>query len=203
MSKSADRSRRAALCALAGLLALTAPGPARGASPEPNWTLDRPDAPGAIFVVAHASLGGTVGYDVPRPGGGISLLFRPRAASELLAPLYDWNTGLVVQGDWRSVSRDRRLLSLGLVLRRYLDDRRAAVAGASPFIGAGLGVAQGNSPDLAPVRSWLWLAEAGWETSPSPATVLFLRIELHAWRGGGLDYSGWSLQLGAGVPVPW
>ncbi|MHB8080420.1 MAG: hypothetical protein ACYDIE_14350 [Candidatus Krumholzibacteriia bacterium] len=198
-------SRAAGLLCCALLCAAMA-GPA-GARPEPRSALRRPDTPGAVFVAGHLSVGGTLEHDFLRAGGGASLIFRPNAAADLFSPLYDWNTALVLQGDWRSISRDRRLFGLAMLLRRYVRDRRVEVVGSSPFLGIGLGGGEGTFPAADPaaagVRSWLWLAEAGWETSPNATSLFFARIQWHIWQRGPLDYTGWSLQFGAGVPIPW
>lgn len=200
------RARRGVGLLVAAVLCATVAGPA-AATPEPRSALRRPDTPGAVFVAGHLSVGGTLDHDFLRAGGGASLIFRPNAAADLFSPLYDWNTALVLQGDWRSISRDRRLFGLAMLLRRYVRDRRVAVVGASPFLGVGLGGAEGTFPSADPaaaaVRSWLWLAEAGWESSPNATSLFFARIQWHLWRRGALDYSGWSLQFGAGVPIPW
>lgn len=211
MDATARDRRRTSTPRLAGALwgawLLSAAVAAAGATPEPRSALRRPDTPGAIFVAGHLSVGGTLDYDFLRAGGGASLIFRPNAAADLFGPLYDWNTALVLQGDWRSVSRDRRLFGLAALLRRYARDRRLEVAGSSPFLGIGLGGAEGTYPGGDPaadkVRSWLWLAEAGWESSPDASSLFFARLQWQLWRRGDLDYSGWSLQFGAGVPIPW
>lgn len=206
------RNRKVALApqlagALWGALLLGAAAGATGATPEPRSALRRPDTAGAVFVAGHLSAGGAFDHDFLRAGGGASLIFRPNAAADLFSPLYDWNTALVLQGDWRSISRDRRLFGLAMLLRRYVRDRRLEVVGASPFLGFGLGGAEGTFPSADPaaagVRSWLWLAEAGWESNPDAASLFFARLQWHLWRRGALDYSGWSLQFGAGVPIPW
>jgi hypothetical protein len=193
--------------ALWGALLLCAVAGAAGATPEPRSALRRPDVPGAVFVAGHLSVGGTLDHDFLRAGGGASLIFRPNAAADLFSPLYDWNTALVLQGDWRSISRDRRLFGIAMLLRRYVRDRRVEVAGSSPFLGIGMGGGEGTIPSADPaaagVRSWLWLAEAGWESSPDASSLFFARIQWHIWQRGALDYSGWSLQFGAGVPIPW
>ncbi len=193
--------------ALWGALLLGVAAAAAGASPEPRSALRRPDTPGAVFVAGHLSVGGTLDQDFLRPGGGASLIFRPNAAADLFSPLYDWNTALVLQGDWRSISRDRRLFGIAMLLRRYVRDRRLEVAGSSPFFGIGLGGAEGTIPSADPaaagVRSWIWLGEVGWESSPDASSLFFSRFQWHIWQRGDLDYSGWSLQLGAGVPIPW
>lgn len=193
--------------ALWGALLLCAAAGAAEATPEPRSALRRPDTPGAVFVAGHLSVGGTLDHDFLRAGGGASLIFRPNAAADLFSPLYDWNTALVLQGDWRSISRDRRLFGIAMLLRRYVRDRRLEVAGSSPFLGIGLGGAEGTIPSADPaaagVRSWLWLGEVGWESSPNASSLFFARLQWHLWRRGELDYSGWSLQFGAGVPIPW
>jgi hypothetical protein len=209
---------------LLGLVPLTGlVGPAR-AAPWPSSAVTRPDEPGPVFVVGAVSVGGTLRYDFFRQGCGASLIFRPNAAAEFYGPLYDWNTALVLEGHWRRVSVDRRNLTVGVILRRYLRDMRGQGPAESPFLGAGVGggeitfptggtavtdttgapgAATGSTAGSGSQTAFTYLVEAGYELSPTAATVFVIKAQWQVWRHGGRDYSGWALHLGAGIPVPW
>ena len=203
--------RALALLLLAAALAPTGPA---GAAPEPLSSLSRPDRPSPVFVMGAATFGGALEHDWLREGAAVSLLFRPDAAAEFFGPLHAWNTGLVLQAEWRTVAADRRLFGLAALLRRYARDFRSSRAGASPFVGVGFGGAEAKYPAAAAAdttggvatgrrRWWLVLAEAGWESSPDGAMLFQAKAQWHVWKKGDLDYSGWSFHLGVGVPIPW
>lgn len=222
---------RAAAAVLAGALALGdgsgGPGglvPPAGAAPAPRSVLNRPDRPEPAYVVGHVGVGGTLDYDFCRPSYGVSLLFRPAAAAQFVGALYDWNTALVLQGERRDVSVDRRIFSVGLLLRRYVRDMRGDGPRASPFLGVGLAGAQITYPVAAgagvadstagsaagddagqpgKLTAFSPLAEVGFETSPTPGSVFQAKAQWQAWRRGERDYSGWVVLVGAGIPVPW
>jgi hypothetical protein len=195
-------------------------GPAR-AAPWPASAVTRPDEPGPIFVVGAVSVGGTLHYDFFKQGCGASLIFRPNAAADFYRPLYDWNTALVLEGHLRRVSVDRRNLTVGAVLRRYLRDMRGHGPAESPFLGAGVGggeitypaggdagadstgAAAASGTASGKQTAFTYLFEAGYELSPTAGTVFVIKAQWQIWRHGGRDYSGWALHLGAGIPVPW
>lgn len=219
-------ARRAA-AVLAGALTLCGgtggsggPVPPAGAAPAPRSVLNRPDRPEPAYVVGHVGVGGTLDYDFCRPSYGVSLLFRPAAAAQFVGALYDWNTALVLQGERRDVSVDRRIFSVGVLLRRYVRDMRGDGSRASPFLGVGLAGAQITYPVAAAaagadttagadaeqpgkLTAFSPLAEVGFETSPAPGCVFQAKAQWQAWRRGERDYSGWAVLVGAGIPVPW
>jgi len=198
------------------LLSLAAVGhgvtPAR-AAPWPSSEVTRPIEPGPVFVVGSVSLGGTLRYDFFQPGCGASLIFRPNAAADFYRPLYDWNTALVLEGQVRHVSVDRRNFTVAVLLRRYVRDLRGQGAGESPFVAAGVGggevtfpVSGGDQASGAAggkQTAFTYLVEAGYELSPTASCVFVIKAQWQVWRHGGRDYSGWALHLGAGIPVPW
>jgi hypothetical protein len=181
------------------------PGAARAGS-LPRSGIGRPLGQGPIFLLGTLSVGGTVDYDSFRQGYGATLIFRPLAAADFLGMLYDWNTALVLQGEYRSVDPDRRLLAADFLLRFYAEDMRREARGASPFAGLGIGGTEISYPDAGVQRSETWfslLMEAGYEVSPAEDWVLCLKAQWRRYRHDDLDYSGWSTQLGVGIPVPW
>jgi hypothetical protein len=197
---------RFAPCLLGLALGLgLATAPALGAS-GPRSGIGRPFERGPIFLLGTASAGGTLEHSMLAPGYGASLLFRPLPASDLLGFLYDWNTGIVMQVDYRRVGSERHLLAADFILRRYVRNMRRDAWAASPFAGIGAGAAKitfpsgGMSDDL---TWWTWVVEGGYELSPAEGKVVVLKAQWRLFRHGGEDYSGWEVQLGAGLPVPW
>ncbi len=200
--------RRVAL--LAGLF-LVLWGVCGGSSPavadsDPMLNIDRPLGRGPIFLLGSMSLGGTKDYESFAPGYGLSIVFRPPAASDFWRFLYRWNTAMVLQADYRRVSADRRLLAADLILRRYFSDMKKQTVGTSYFLGLGLGAAEitfpiGNnsSSDI----SYTYLVEFGSEKSPSENWVFVLKGQYRYYSHGEWDYSGWSVHFGVGISLPW
>jgi hypothetical protein len=189
------------LIAAVWLLA-AAPSPAE----EPLELVGRPPGRGAVYLLATASLGGTVAHDPLRPGAGAAILFRPQAADHFLRSLYRWNTGLVLQAEYRKVAADRHLLTAEAILRRYTRDMRDNVARDTSFLGIGGGACEGTGPVPGGSASTIWfslVAEGGYEWSPAPGWILQAKAQYRLFRHHGLDYSGWSFHGGAGVPLPW
>jgi hypothetical protein len=182
------------------------PGTAQAAS-RPRSTIGRPLGAGPIFLVGTLSVGGTKKYDLFRQGCGASFIFRPLAAADFLGMLYDWNAAMVLQAEYRSVARDRRLLSGDFLLRFYVDDMRLHAQGASPFVGLGIGgteITFPNESGASGSETWFsMLMEAGYEASPSAGWVITAKAQWRRYRHNDHDYSGWSAQLGVGIPVPW
>lgn len=177
------------------------------AAPQPRSLLDRPLERGAIFLVGTASVGGTKDYDSFQHGYGLTLLFRPLAAADFLGPLYDWNTALVLQAEYRPVASKRRLLAGDLILRRYWRDMRRQARGASFFVGFGAGGAEITFPTSGGASgsdTWYSLiAELGYEHSPRDNWVFVVKGQWRNYQNNNRDYSGWSAHLGIGVPIPW
>ncbi len=185
---------------------LDGPRPAR-ASSRPRSAIGRPLGPGPIFLAGTISVGGTKKYDLFRQGYGATLIFRPLAAADFLGMLYDWNAAMVLQAEYRSVDEERRLLSGDFVLRFYADDMRLHAQGASPFVGLGIGgteITFPNESGASNSETWFsMLMEAGYEISPGPGWVIAAKGQWRRYRHNGHDFSGWTAQLGVGIPVPW
>jgi hypothetical protein len=199
-------------CLLAALVLLTVgaclPGTATNcrADSPPGSRIDRPPERGPVFVAVFASVGGTMEYDPLRWGGGVNFIFRPLAAADFINFLYRWNTAMVLQAEYRSVSGDRDLLSADFILRRYEDDMRPVRGGGSSFWGLGVGATQatyiGDSTSAAP-RGFSGLLEVGHEWNNEHGVLLFADFQFRFFNHGGLDYTGWSVHCGAGMPVSW
>jgi hypothetical protein len=173
----------------------------------PRSTIDRPIGRGPIFLLGTVSLGGTLDYDALQAGYGANILFRPLAASDFLGPLYDWNTAMILQADYRRVAAGRRLLAADFILRRYASDMREQARGAACFVGLGAGAAEVSIPaddGHETYRTWFsYLIELGYEVSPRDNWVISLKGQWRFYSHRRLDYSGWSLQGGLGIPLPW
>ena len=98
------------------------------------------------MLAVGASVGGTRDWAALRPGGTVTLIFGPASAAQFMPPLYDWNTSLVFQGEYRSVDVGRDLISIDTLLRRRLGPFRDPGPGASLFVGGGLGIGLASYP---------------------------------------------------------
>jgi hypothetical protein len=176
------------------------------AAPTPRRSVTRPAKPGSVYLYGSASLGGTRDYHAFRSGWAVGLIFRPHAAAELFGPLHDWNSALVLEAAYRSISPDRDLRTGTLTLRHYARDMRASAQGESPFVGVGIGLTDVTFPLDGAGGHAEWhtpLFELGYEASPTPGSVFFIKGQWLIYRHAGLDYTGWSAHLGAGIPVSW
>ncbi len=216
--KSIRRSRRtpgivAACLVTAGmLLACAASARADGVV---RSSLDRPDAAPPPFLTLGPSLGDTRSDGGLRPGVSGGLVLSPAAGAEIFPPLYDWNLGLILHGEYRSVARGRDLVAAGLVARRYFRDLRQEAPARAAFVGLGLDIAQISYPGAAAadsaatataageLRNYSGVLEGGWELRPSPRTLIVALVRWRRFVDADFDYSGWSCHLQAGFPVPW
>ena len=171
----------------------------------PRSTLGQPfDAP--AFLAVYGQLGGGLEFEQGQLGCGTLLVFRPGQANRFFNFLYDWNSALVCQIDYQKVAADLRILSGDLVIRRYFQDMRDPATKVAPFLGAGIGASDvvlppgaGKSRD----RYWSGLIEFGQEWNLRGGNLLFVKGQFRYYDHGGYNYSTWSFQVGAGIPVPW
>jgi len=192
--------------AIGGLLGLTWLALPAVAGDELPPTLARSVDRGPIFLLGYMAVGGTPEYESVSAGYGVSILFRPQAAANLMRPLYQWNTGMVLQAEYRPVESDRRLLAGDLIFRRYLANMKDEVIGTSYFLGIGIGAAEITFPSGSQTSSeiwWTYLVEFGSERSPSEGWTFVLKGQWRFYDHNDRNYSSWSAQFGIGFPLPW
>ncbi len=162
----------------------------------------------APVICGTLGLGGAFSHQQGLPVAGAALIFRPAEAAGFLDFLYDWNTGMVLQGERLSLGRGARVLSADLILRHY---RRGAGQGAPggriavPFWGGGLGATSasaGDSADMPGLKYWSLVAEGGQEWRFASGRLLMVKGQLRYFAKGGADYTSWTFVAGAGVPFP-
>ncbi|MBU0741929.1 hypothetical protein KKG45_03565 [bacterium] len=219
----AERWRTGAVCALLWGAAVLCAASVR-AGPLYR-SLDRPDKARPPLITLGPTLGGSPDWEMFRFGFSGSILFRPDAAAGIFAPLYYWNTGLVLHGEYRDIAPDRNILTADLVLRRYLVDGHRRSRGTALFAGAGGGLALVGYPvavpagdsaageaaaDAAPQRYqrgeqryYTFLAELGYEQDMTDSIVLLWKAQWRGYIWGSRDYSNWSLHVQIGFPLPW
>jgi len=172
---------------------------------NPRGVLNQPfDSP--IFLGAYGQLGGGLDHDQGQLGYGAFFMFRPGSASNFFRFLHDWNSSLVLQADYQKVSADSRILSGDLIIRHYLKDMRDDTTAVSPFFGAGIGASEVLLPPEEPItfqQYWSGLLEIGQEWNWRPDKMVFIKGQFRYYSFGGYNYSTWSLQAGAGIPLPW
>jgi hypothetical protein len=199
-------------CGLAIVLAaggLNAQEPLLADNPRlslPRSRMDRP-ASAEAFLAAQAGIGGAFSRANDHFGYGGQIIFHPAAASSFLDALYDWNTALVLQGDYQEMFHSYRIRSGDLILRRYL--RPAGAGGKSgsllPFLGLGIGISQISFPldaATATETNWAPLAEGGWEVHLQDGPLLLCRGQYRHYDRGGHNYSNWTVRAGVGLPLP-
>jgi len=189
---------------LLALLFSSVPWAAATTELPPN--LARSPDRGPIFLMGSAAVGGTPGYDTFNPGFGVSILFRPQAAANFLSFLYRWNTGMIMQVEYRPVAADRRLLAADLIFRRYLANMKDETIGTSYFVGLGIGAAEATYPVGTRSSSeiwWTYLVEFGSERSPSDHWTFVLKGQWRIYDHHTRNYSSWSVHFGIGIPLPW
>lgn len=162
-----------------------------------------PDSP--IFVGLFGQVGGTSEYGTGEFGGGATFVFRPGAADRFLPFLYRWNTSFVLQGDYQNIGPEQTLLSADVIFRRYIDDMRAPDAPGSFFWGLGMGASRAELPlgaGTSRIKNWSGLLEVGREWTIQKRYLVWVRGQYRYFEKSGFDYSGWTIQAGAGIPWP-
>jgi hypothetical protein len=172
---------------------------------SPASRLNRPEGE-PPFICGHLSFGGTFSHEQGNFGYGGSVIFRPPAAADFLDFLNDWNTGLVLQVDRFSLGNGGRLLSADLLFRRYLAERGGTGTSILPFVGGGFGATSawpGTAGDAPGLKYWSLVLEAGQEWRFDRGWLLLAKGQLRLLRQDGVDWSTWSVMVGAGLPFPW
>ncbi len=202
-----DRFWFGVVLVLLGLLAGSSPGIAgsnsRLASPRSHLG---PSPDSSVFLGGFGQLGGGFDYEAGLPGYGAILLFRPGAAANFLPFLYSWNTGVGLQIDYQEIDQEQDILSADLVFRKYFQEIEDPSTGGSTFLGLGIGASRVRLPSGlggAGNKYWSWLAEAGREWPLKTKYLLWVKAQYRHYDFGGANYSNWTLQAGAGIPLPW
>lgn len=200
--------RRAAALVLGLVMLVGAAWAGAGENPRlalPKSDIDRPFRT-PVYVCGHAALAAAGVVDGVQPGGGAAFLFRPENANRFLGFLSGWNTSLVLQAEYHKVGDDLRILSGGMIFRRYLKDFSPPAPFSSWFVGAGVGASEVT---LAPEdgggmeTGWEYLGEAGQEFNPRENLVVYWQLQYRSYRYHAHDFSHFSVKVGAGVPWPW
>lgn len=214
-------------CAATALLAVTllllTASTAAGAL---HHALDRPDRPAPPLLTFGPTVGGSPDWKPFRYGVSGSILFRPDSAASIFNPLYYWNTGLVLHGEYRDIAPDRNILTADVVLRRYLVDAARRGHGPVLFVGAGGGVAlvgypytvvaeevegEGDEsesttpPDVqrAEASYYSFLAELGYERDLPGGVVMVWKAQWRNYVWASRDFSNWTFHVQLGIPLPW
>jgi hypothetical protein len=213
-----------ALCAAALLLAAAAT--VAGAE---HRSLDRPDRPQPPLLTCGPTVGGAPDWSTLRYGVSGSFLLRPDTAAGIFTPLFYWDTGLVVHGEYRDIAPDRNILTADLLLRRYVGGAPRRGGGAVLFVGAGGGLAlvgfpvpvatddgEGEGEDgtkqaetappetrRAEERYFSFVAELGYERDLAAGVALIWKGQWRNYIWSSRDYSNWSFHVQLGIPFPW
>jgi len=157
-----------------------------------------------VFLGLYGQIGTAFDYESGLPGGGAFILFRPGSASNFFNFLYNWNTGFIIQADYLPVSGDDQyILSADAVFRKYFQDMRDPDALGSTFFGLGIGASKAQISSSYRQKYWSWLAEVGREWTLKEKYVFWIKGQYRHYNHGGFNYSNATIQVGAGIPLPW
>lgn len=177
---------------------------------DPASHILRPPGKGPTYVVLSGGVGQLADGDGIATGYAVSAVMRPHRAADFHDPLYAWNTALVLQVD-KQGGGAATILSGDLILRHYLGDMRSLDGGRAWFVGLGAGLSHaswttagvdGGPPGGGSADAFTFLLEAGLEWNLDPALVLVGKGQYRLYDRGGHDLSGWTLQVGFGLPFP-
>jgi len=199
---------RLAIVAVSLLVVFLSSAP--GASYDPMSHVQRPPGKGPTYVTATGGVGQLADGDEMRRGYTLAAVMRPHRAADFHNPFYAWNMALVLQID-KQGGGPATILSADAIMRRYLADMRGLEGGRALFVGLGAGLshaswstpgavdepATGGSAD-----AFTFLVELGLEWNLDPALVLVNKGQYRLYDRGGHDLSGWTLQIGIGLPFP-
>jgi hypothetical protein len=184
--------------------------------------LDRPDRPEPVLIGVGMTAGGVGGYAALRPGVSGALIFPPSAAAAFLGPLYDWNTALVFQAEYRSVDTGRDLIAAEAILRREFAGEAPGrprlfagfggglmrvgylvTASAAVDPGAEDGAAAEPTTTQADERAWTMVFECGYAFRTAAGPLVLAKAQWRHAVCSVADYSGWTLHVQAAIPIPW
>jgi len=185
-------------------------------------SLDRPDRARPPLLTVGPTVGGTSDWQPFRFGASASILFHPDTAAHLISALYDWNTALVLQWEYRDIDRGRNLEAADAVLRHYFGDVTRVSREATLFAGFGVGIALIDYPPATPVsgdgeeeisatlksetgedKYYSLMLEFGYERDLSRSMVLLWKMQWRNYVWGGRDYSNYTVHIQLGFPLPW
>ena len=183
--------------------------------------LDRPDRVDPVFISLGPTLGGSPDWGSGTIGFNASILFRPSRAAEFSPTLYHWNTGLLLDMEWRPLAQGRDAKTADVVFRKYLVDQGRIDHGAVLFAGFGGGrslvsypaavvaESEDGSTPAAPTwikaeqRWWSAIMEIGYEAEPAHHVIVTIKGRWRSYIQRPLDYSSWTLHVLVGIPIPW
>lgn len=190
-------------------LLLLVPSDSTG-SYDPMSHIERPAGTGPTYVTATGGAGQVADGDGTRRGYTLAAVMRPHRAADFHNPFYAWNMALVLQID-KQGGGPATILSTDAIARRYLADMRGLEGGRAVFVGLGAGLshaswstpgAEGEPGTGGSADAFTFLAELGLEWNLDPALVLVSKGQYRLYDRGGHDLSGWTLQVGLGLPFP-
>jgi len=170
----------------------------------PRSHLGEPFA-GKIFLAGHVAAGSGFRDHEPRLGWGGALIFRPGSTLNIFDGLFDWNAGMVLQGDYLEIAGDGRIMSYDLILRRYFANRGDREVEVRLFLGAGSGVSDIRHPadsGEVPEDAWSLLVEGGQEWHFKPRFHLFIKGQYRWMINSGRTFGTWTAMAGMGFVLP-
>jgi len=165
-----------------------------------------PSSDSPIFLAVHGQIGKAFDFDSENFGYGAELVFRPGSAANFLSFLYGWNAGMCWQIDYLKVDERESILSGDCIVRKYLQDIKDPNISGSTFFGVGFGASRVILPDGssgAKNKYWSLLLETGREWTIKDKYLFWLKAQYRHYDYSGFNYSNWTLQMGAGIPLPW
>lgn len=178
---------------------------------DPDSRIERPFGKGCSYVMVTAGGGSLNDGDQARTGYTVAAVMRPHRAADFFPQFFAWNNALVLQVN-KEGGGPASLLSADAVVRHYLGQMRGNDDGRALFVGLGTGLSEakwarevtepGVDPGHGTETAFSFLIEFGLEWNLDPALVLVGKGQYRLYNRGGHDLSGWSLQAGAGLPLP-
>ncbi len=163
-----------------------------------------PSVDSPMFLGLYGQFGLGIEFDGSQPGYGAIFEFRPGSAADILPFLYRWNSSFILQADFLKLSdNDESILSADVIFRKYFKDMRPNQALGSFFVGAGMGASKANYSAEKRVKYWSWLGEVGFERTLKERYLFWVKAQYRYFDHYDFNYTNYSLQVGAGIPIPW